>query len=176
MLLADHGGFCDVRMIYERAFHLHGADPVTGHVHDVVHTTEQPEITVFIALGPIPGKILSRESAPIRLDVAIRIAEYRAHHRGPWLGKNEVAATAFGNALAMFVDHIGFDGGKRLGRGPGLQSCQTRQGRDQRMAGFGLPPGIQDWTAVASYIFLVPDPRFRIDRFSHSTEEPETLV
>ena len=57
---ADHRGFGHLRVIDQRALHLHRADAVAGDVQHVVHAAEQPEVAVVVALGAVAGEIDAR--------------------------------------------------------------------------------------------------------------------
>ena len=48
---------------------------------------------------------------------------------------------------------------------PGFVGDRPRKRSQHDVAGFGLPPGIDDWAAVASNRVAIPHPRFRIDWF-----------
>ena len=47
------------------------------------------------------------------------------------------------------------------------------QWRDHDHAGFGLPPGIDNRTAPAANVFLIPHPRFGINRFADRSEQTQ---
>ncbi len=56
---------------------------------------------------------------------------------------------------------------------PGLAAIAPGHRRDHYPAGFGLPPGIDDRTALAADHFVVPDPGFGIDRFADRSEQSQ---
>ena len=48
-------------------------------------------------------------------------------------------------------------------------------GRDHDVAGFGLPPGIDDRAAVAADDFAIPHPRFGIDRLADRAQQAQAV-
>jgi hypothetical protein len=77
------------------------------------------------------------------------------------------------NFFAMVIDDRCVDAEKRKRGGSGLERGGPRQRGDHLHTGFGLPPGIDDRTASAADVFMIPDPRLRIDRFTDSAEQAE---
>src|SRR5882672_5885971 len=75
----------------------------------------------------------------------------------------------------MFVDDIGFDPRKRQRRRAWFELRQSRQRRDQGMAGLGLPPGVHNRTTSATDRFVIPDPGFRIDRLADGAKQSQAL-
>ena len=74
---------------------------MAGDVHHVVDAAEQPEVAVFVHLAAVTGEIPAGIARPIILDVAIRIAVNRAHHRGPGLREHQIPAGAGADRLAF---------------------------------------------------------------------------
>src|SRR4029434_4031471 len=75
----------------------------------------------------------------------------------------------------MLVDDIGFDPRKRQRRRARFELRQSRQRRDQRMPGLGLPPSVHNRTASAADGFVIPDPGFRIDRLADGAKQSQAL-
>ena len=77
---ADDRRFGHQRMIDERAFHFHRADPMAGHVQHVVNTAEEPEVALLIPLRAIAGEIdVGCPSTPVP---ASRSVPDRRRYRG----------------------------------------------------------------------------------------------
>ena len=63
---------------------------------------------------------------------------------------------------------------ERASRGPRLGLGQTRERGDHDRSSLGLPPRIDDRATFTSYHLVIPHPRLRIDRFTYSTQNPQT--
>src|SRR5277367_5321363 len=96
-------------MADERVLDLRRGESVTGDVHHVVDATEQPDITVAVALGAVAGEVLARESTPVGLLETLGVAVDAAGHAGPRRGDDEVPALAVTDRLALVVDDVGAD-------------------------------------------------------------------
>ena len=81
----------DRRVIDQRAFHLHGTDPVTGHVEHVVHPSKNPVVPVFVQFRAVAGEIPAGESAPVHLTIAVMVTEDGAQHARPRVDDREEA-------------------------------------------------------------------------------------
>src|SRR5262249_7006212 len=168
VFLADHGGFGDLMMMHKGAFDLHGADPMACDVHNIIHASQQPEITLGVALTAISGKInILAKTTPVGLNVTLWIAVDRARHRRPGRFEHEVTSTAERYGLAGLVYNISINAGQ-------WKSCRTRFGgseprkwRNQNRPGLRLPPGINDGALPLSDHFVIPHPGLGIDGLSH---------
>src|SRR5215470_12258106 len=96
-------------MVNQRALHLVGGDAVPSHIHHIVHTTQEPEVTVLIHLGAVAGKVLPRVARPVLPDVTLGIAVDGAEHGWPRLVENQIAAGSRTNTLALLVQHFCLD-------------------------------------------------------------------
>ncbi len=140
-----------------------------GDVHHVVHAAHQPEVPFVVPLGAITGEIGPREARPIRTFVPFRVAIDAAQHGWPRLADNQIASTS-GHCLAVVIDDISVDSREWEGRGARFRDCESRKRRDHDHASLGLPPGVDDRTALLPDVLVVPDPCFRIDRFTYGAE------
>ena len=61
MRLAYHGGLGHSGMVDQRAFHFHRADAMAGDVEHVVHSPEDPVVTILIALHAVAVPVHERE-------------------------------------------------------------------------------------------------------------------
>ena len=101
------------------------------------------------------------------------VAPHGAHHAGPGLLDAQLAAfTQFSLGTVLTQDHR-LHTEERTVRTPRLQRHRTGKRSDHKTAGLGLPPGIHDRTPVATDLLVIPDPRFRVDRFAHGSENLE---
>src|SRR5581483_5288166 len=106
---ADHRGLRHPRVADERAFDLHGAETVAGHVEHVVHAAEQPEVAVIVAAGAVAGEVLARVLRPVLVGVARIVAPDGAHHRRPGAGEDQVTAGVVGDRVAGLVEDLRLD-------------------------------------------------------------------
>ena len=173
VLLADDRRLRHRRMIHQGALHLHGAEPMAGNVHDVVHAAQQPEVAVLVALGAVARKVHARETAPVGFHVPVRIVEHGSQHGRPRPLEHQVAAAARRHRVALLVHHVRLDAGERLGGRGGLQGCDAGERCDQRVSGLGLPPRVHDRAFLVPDVLVVPHPCLGIDGLSHRTEEPQ---
>src|SRR5690606_18632838 len=147
---------------------------VTGNVQYVVDATHDPEVTFGVALGAIAGQVVALE---LRREVAfleaLGIAPDGTDHGWPRALDDQEATLACRNLLAGFVDHGGVDPGQRQGAGARLEGRGTRQRRNHVHARLSLPPGVDDGAAFAADVGVIPDPRLRIDGFTHRSDDPQ---
>src|SRR5262245_13983807 len=137
-------------MIDQRALDFHRPDAVTRHVEDVVNATQQPEVTVFVALGAVAGEIdVAPPPVPILFYVAIHVAVDAPQHSGPWLREGEEAAPHI-DRCPIVATNLGRDARERAGGRSRLGSSDAGERRDHDVPGFGLPPRIDDWTPLAA--------------------------
>ncbi len=171
---ADDRGLGDRGVVDQRGLDLGGRDVVAGDEHDVVDAAEQPEVAVVVALGAVAGEVLAVEARPVGVAVALGIAPDAAQHRRPRPRQHEVAAAGDPDRLAR----------RRRRCRPRCRAAGTSRSRassvvapgqraDHDRAGLGLPPRVDDGTARAADRAVVPDPRFRIDRFADRSDQPQ---
>ena len=75
--------------------------------------------------------------------------------------------------MAVAIDQDGPDTGQREGSGAGLGGDGAGQWADQDPTGLGLPPGVDDRTAMLANNPIVPQPCFGIDRLTDGTEDAQ---
>ena len=59
--IAHHGGFGDLGVAHQRAFHFRGAQAMARDIDHVVHPAGDPVIAIRIAAAAIAGEIFSRD-------------------------------------------------------------------------------------------------------------------
>ena len=161
-------------MVHQGALHFHGAQPVPGDIHDVIHTAQQPEIAVLVPLATIPGKIdVLAEAPPIGLLISLRVSVDGARHGGPGGFEDQVAASAQGDAAAGLIHHIGLDARKGKGGRTRFGGGKPRQGGDHDGAGLGLPPGVYDGAAPLPDLLVVPHPGLGVDGLTHRPQQAQ---
>ncbi len=104
------------------------------------------------------------------------IAPDGAHLPRPAPRDAQIALGRPGQDLALGIDDLGIDAGKRPRRRSRLERRRARQRRDQRAAGLGLPPGVDDRAAPLTDHLVIPAPRLRIDRLAHRPEQLQALA
>ena len=108
----DDRGLRNVRMIDERAFHFHRADPMACDVEDIIHAAEEPVVAVGVALCAVAGHIHARSPfVPVLTDVAFRIAVNSPEHRWPGTRQGQ-ETTAHFDLLAFLGADFGGNAGK----------------------------------------------------------------
>ena len=58
--LADHRRFGDSGVTDQRRFDFHRAEPVPADIHHIVHSAEDPEVTVVVGLAPVASEVNAR--------------------------------------------------------------------------------------------------------------------
>ena len=169
---AHHGGLGHGRVVDQRGLDLGGGDPVTRHVHHVVHPAQQPQVAVAVHPGAVAREVAAREARPVGVVIALRVAPDAAQHRRPRTGERQVAAAGFHHAAGV-VHHLSEHPGQRVGGRTGLGDSDARQRRDHVAAGLGLPPGIGDRAAAGADVAVIPHPRFGVDRLAHRAQHPQ---
>src|SRR3954468_19994226 len=101
----DHRGFRHRVMTDERTFHFHGSDAMTRHIDDVVNTTHDPEVTVFIATCTVPREVHAWNIAPVLTFESFGIAIDCPHHGGPGLSYHKIAAFIRCHRLSLAIHH-----------------------------------------------------------------------
>src|SRR5437762_1868331 len=101
------------------------------------------------------------------------IAEDGAHDPGPRIGDAEISFAGAVDNLAVVVHDDRLDDKEGPRRRARFQWCRPRYRGNQDAAGFGLPPGIDDWAASLADMIVVPQPRLGVDRFSDRAEDPQ---
>ena len=170
---SDDGGFRNRGVADQRALHFHGSDAMTGDIDHVVDASHDPEVAVFIATCAVAGEVHAFDIAPVLLLEAFRIAVDRSHHRRPRTFQDQEPAFVDADRLSASIDDIGDDSGQRPCRGTGFRRHGAGNRRDHHGARFGLPPRIDDRTAIVADVLAIPDPRFRIDRLADSSQQTQ---
>src|SRR6516164_9659736 len=149
--------------MHERALDFHRAEAVPGNVEHIVHAAHDPEIAILILTGAVGGEVGLRDLVPVLLAIAFVVAVDRAQHGRPWLANHQEPALVRRHRVALFVHDFGHDAGEWARGRAGFGGDGAGERRDHDHAGFGLPPGIDDRTALVADHFVVPDPGFRVD-------------
>ena len=147
-------------------------------VDHVIDATHDPEVTICIPASAIPSEIEIRaigrtDVFPVTLAEALGVAVHGAHHPGPWGTHRQIAAFIGTTTVAFRIDDVGLNTRQRQGGGAWLGGRCSRQRADHHSTGFGLPPGVDDRTAIASNHIAIPHPCLRIDRFADRAQEAE---
>src|SRR5256885_6125023 len=150
-------------MADERALDLDRRDAMAGDVHDVVDAAEKPEVAVLVDARPVADEIRVLPAAPVRLLVALGIAEYPTQHGRPRFADHEIATAPRWHRVALVVEDGRVDGRERLGRGAWLERGDAGQRRDEDHAGLRLPPRVHHRRAVAADVLAIPDPGLGVD-------------
>ena len=175
---AHHCSLSHRWMADQGRFNLHGAQPVSRDVDDVVNPAHHPEVAVAIPPGPITGEIEGgaiggAHFLPIALAEAVGIAMDGAHHSGPRPTNRQVAPLVGPLGVAIVVNDVGHDAWQGQGGRSRLGGGGPRQGADHHPTGFGLPPGVHDGATATANHLLVPDPGFWVDRLPHRAQDSQ---
>ena len=165
---ANHGRFRNISVLHKDAFQFRRANPVAGYIHHVINTTQNPVVTVLVAAGAITGEIiLPAPFTPVGVLEALRVAINPPQHSGPWFLDRKNPRF---HRLPLVREDVRFNPKERNGRTTGFGGGRTGHGRKHVSSRFRLPPGVHNRTTFGTHFFMIPHPRFRIDRF---TDRPE---
>src|SRR5699024_1346594 len=81
----DHSSLSHQWTRHQRRFNLRGRQPVTGNVHHVIDTAQQPNVTVVIKTCTVTGEIHALVGGPVGINEPLIIAPNGACHRWPGL-------------------------------------------------------------------------------------------
>ena len=170
---ANNGGFGDVLIGDQSAFDFSSADAVTGDVQHVVNAADDPKVSVFVLPATVAGEVVAGDFGPVNFLVTFQIAPEAAEHAGPRFANDQLAPGVPGHGVALVVDDLRKDAKVRERRGARFGGRCAGQGRDHHRACFGLPPGVHDGAAFAADDFVIPNPRFRVDRLADRAEKAQ---
>src|SRR6185295_14354901 len=141
--------------------------------HHIVDPPQEPEVALVVALGTVACEVHPREAAPVGLLVPLGVAVDAAKHPRPWSLEDEVAAATERDAVPVTVDHIGLDARERERGTPRFRGGHAGEWRDEDLPGLGLPPRVDDRSATAADVLVIPEPRLGVDRLTHRAEDPQ---
>ena len=169
MRLTDHGGFRHARIGDQSGLDFHRAEPVPRDLQHIVNAAHDPVAAIGIAVGAVAGDVIAVvKFPPVGFQITCVIAPDGAQHRWPGRGDDQIATSVgTGDQVTMIIDDLHVDTGQGLRAGAGFGGGHARERRDHDGASLGLPPGVDNRTALAANDTVIPHPRFRIDRFTY---------
>src|SRR5437879_3405090 len=93
-------------MIHQGRLDLHRADVVSGYQHDIVHSAEEPEVTVLVKFASVTGKVEISISRPVGLNISFRVSPYSSKHRCPWLPPHEKTTASRCTGFSLLVHNL----------------------------------------------------------------------
>jgi hypothetical protein len=151
-------------------------DSVTGHVDDVVDATLDPVVAFVVSRNSVTVVEVSRVGLEVGFDVTSVITVDGSCQRWPRLlaDHNTFDIVSFEKLAGRRVqetDVVTQEGERcrsRLGRG------RTGDRSNADRTGLGHPVRVDDGTFSSSDIVVVPVPRFRVDRFTNTSDNSQT--
>src|SRR5205823_4843979 len=140
---------------------------MAGDVENVINAADDPKITVFIAPCAVAREIIAFKFTPVLLAITALVAVDGAQHRRPWATNDQLATDIRSYFMASFIDHCRIDAKERKRRATRFGWSRARQRRNHDRACLSLPPCIDNGTTSPANSFVIPNPRFRIDRFAN---------
>src|ERR1700689_76097 len=86
-------------------FNFRGAQPVTGDIDDIVHTTCDPIVAILIATRAVTRKVRSRKGLEVGVGKALVIPIHRAHLSGPAVEQHHIALASPLEDAPLIVDY-----------------------------------------------------------------------
>ena len=166
----DNRGFGNFGVQHQRALDLGGAEPVPRDVDDVIHAAGNPVIALLVPAAAVAGEIFAGKRFEISVNKTLVVAGHGAHLSRPRLRDHQVAFAGAVQLPAFVVHHRRAHAEERLCCRTGLERGRTGQRRDQVPAGLGLPPCVDHRAPAAADNFVIPLPRFGVDRFADGAE------
>ena len=167
---------------------LLGAQPVAGHVDDIIDASQDTDITIFRHHGRVAGQV--GPVAPVfGIGIFIVLCKVGVHkpvavppdgleHPRPGVLDADVARLAgtcrhFG---AFFVKNDGMNTRHTRSGAARFHGDEARQGAAEKAAGFRLPVGIHDGGLALSHHIIIPLPHLGFDGFAHRGHVFELVV
>src|SRR3989344_495231 len=173
MRVTDHGSFGDGVMQHQGAFPFGGADAVAGDVDHVIHPTGDPVVTVLVAARAVAAEVVTGVGLEVGVDHPLMVAVNAANLAWPAVLDRQYAAARAVDLLALFIQQHRLHAKERPGRRAGFEVGGAGQWSDQDGAGFGLPPGVDDWAAAFADHVVIPLPGFRVDRLPAAADQAQ---
>src|ERR1017187_1460437 len=85
---ANDRSFRDTRMANQRAFDFRCAEPMPGHVQDIIDSADDPKISVLVAARAVASEVIAFKLAPVMFLVARFVAVNCPKHRWPRTADN----------------------------------------------------------------------------------------
>ncbi len=166
-------------MAHQGTLNFHGAQAMAGHVDHVVYPTHHPEVAIRIAAGTIAREIdvtaISWPDVfPVTAAEPLWIAVHVAQHSRPGAPDRQITAGVHPLGHPFQVNNVSGDSRQGQGGRTWLGGGSPRQGTNHHSTSFGLPPGIDNWTAPMTNHIAVPHPGLWIDRFPHAAKYAQT--
>eukprot|EP00041_Stephanoeca_diplocostata_P016325 m.321197 g.321197 ORF g.321197 m.321197 type:complete len:471 (-) comp20329_c0_seq3:1019-2431(-) len=161
------GGFDHVLVPGKRCFNLGRSDPMPGHVDDVIDASCDPKVPVLIASCTIARAVVPLVKSEVRLFKSCVVAEQRSHLPWPRLLNGQISRSCSLQFVTIIVEEHRDNAQHGERGGSRLHWCGARHARDAVPARFRLPPCVHDGAFLVSNDVVVPQPRFRVDGFSH---------
>ena len=92
---------------------------------------------------------------------------------GPAMRDAQIALRWSIQDFAIILDQLRTHAEEWLAGAARLHVMGMGQGRYHDAAGFGLPPGVDDWRLPAADMVMVPAPGFGVYGFSYGAKNPE---
>ena len=150
-----------------------GSHTVSGNIQYVIDSSGNPVIAVLVTSTAVTGEVESFVSAEICLNKSIMITIHGAHLPGPGVFYTQITLCGTFQFVAVCIHQQRLDSKKRAGCRSGLSTGCTRKRSNHYPACFGLPPGIHDRTFPVTNYPVIPEPCFRIDRFSDCAQQTQ---
>ena len=174
MWITNHRCFSNFRMQYQCGFDFRRTQTVTGNVQNVVHTTCNPVVTIFITASTVTSEVVAWIHSKIGFKETLVVAVNGTHHGRPWeLDAQNTFGWAFFDFVAFFVQQYRLYAEEWSGCRTRFQRSGTWQWSQHVCAGFSLPPSVNDWAMVTANNTVIPFPSFWVDRFTYRTEQAQ---
>ena len=150
-----------------------GSHAVSGNIQYVIDSSGNPVIAVLVTSTAVTGEVESFVSAEICLNKPLMITIHGTHLSGPGVFNTQITLRGTFQFVAFCIHQQRLDSKKRAGCRSGLSTGCTRKRSNHYPACFGLPPGIHDRTFPVTNYPVIPEPCFRIDRFSDCAQQTQ---
>ncbi len=170
----DHGALGHQRVRGDHLFHGARRQTVAGHVDHVVDTSHHVQVAVVVVVPAVTGDVVARVRGEIALDESgIVVPESR---QGAGRQRQLDRHRAFGVGVEFLprcrIEHLDAVAGHRFRRRSRLhrQRLDAHAVRDDRPAGFGLPPVVDDRPVEQA---ARPVVRVGVEAFTGEEQVPE---
>mmetsp|Transcript_9690 Transcript_9690/g.16182 ORF Transcript_9690/g.16182 Transcript_9690/m.16182 type:complete len:288 (-) Transcript_9690:603-1466(-) len=176
MRLSYHSSLGNRGVSNKGTLHLGCADTMSANIQDIVHTTRDEMVSIFIANNRVSREVVTRVWLEVHGQISFVISQTRAGHSRPRLTNchDSLHVVALQHVSIDRIQDNSINPIERKGTAPRFHRGDRRDIRDDMSTRFGLPIRVNNGALLFSHNLVVPPPCLGIDRFSYSPKNLET--
>ena len=159
----------------QSAFDFGCSHAVTGNIDNIINTTGNLIVTIFVTAAAVTCYIIAGELFKVGFLETLGIAIDSPHNAGPWDFDAQCAAGDCIFEFFSFVIHqyrLYTEEGQSSHTGFDIDCAGQRC--NQNSACFSLPPGVHNGAFATANQIIIPVPGFGVDRLADGTQSLQT--